>query len=141
MIELKDYQKKAVKRLKENIIDMLRISENRQKLVFRAPTGAGKTVMASALLDELNQELTAQYNEVAYIWIAPNKLHVQTYMSMRNFFSERRTLRPVYFNDVNPSEGLNPGEVLFLNWESTPLLWTHHSTVQKICQRFSSIKR
>jgi type III restriction enzyme len=118
MIELKDYQKKAVKRLKENIMDLLRVPENRQKIVFKAPTGAGKTVMASALLDELNQELSSQYNEAAFIWIAPNKLHVQTYMSMRNFFSERRTLRPVYFNDVNPSEGLNPGEVLFLNWES-----------------------
>ena len=118
MIELKDYQKKAVKRLKENIMDLLRVPENRQKIVFKAPTGAGKTVMASALLDELNQELSSQYNEAAFIWIAPNKLHVQTYMSMRNFFSETRTLRPVFFGDVNPSEGLNPGEVLFLNWES-----------------------
>ena len=118
MIELKDYQKKAVKRLKENIMDLLRVPENRQKLVFKAPTGAGKTVMASALLDELNQELSSQYNEAAFIWIAPNKLHVQTYMSMRNFFSETRTLRPVFFGDVNPSEGLNPGEILFLNWES-----------------------
>lgn len=118
MLELKEYQKKAVKQLKENILDMLKIREERQKIVFKAPTGAGKTVMASALLDELHQELTSMSNEVAFIWIAPNKLHVQTYMSMRNFFSEARTLRPVYFDDVNPSEGLNPGEVLFLNWES-----------------------
>lgn len=118
MIELKEYQKKAIKRLKENVIDMLQIKENRQKLIFKAPTGSGKTVMASALLDELHQELSSQYNEVAYIWIAPNKLHVQTYMSMRNFFSETRVLRPVFFSDVDPMAGLNPGEVLFLNWES-----------------------
>ena len=97
---------------------MLQIKENRQKLIFKAPTGSGKTVMASALLDELHQELSSQYNEVAYIWIAPNKLHVQTYMSMRNFFSETRVLRPVFFSDVDPMAGLNPGEVLFLNWES-----------------------
>lgn len=97
---------------------MLSYHDYRQKLVFKAPTGSGKTVMASALLDELNQELSSQYRDVAFIWIAPNKLHVQTYMSMRNFFSETRTLRPVYFGDVNPADGLNPGEVLFLNWES-----------------------
>ena len=97
---------------------MLHIHEDRQKLVFKAPTGAGKTVMASALLDELNQELSAISREVAFIWIAPNKLHVQTYLSMKNFFTDIRTLRPVFFDDVNPSEGLNPGEVLFLNWES-----------------------
>lgn len=118
MIELKEYQKKAVKQLKDLVLDKLSISENRQKIVFKAPTGSGKTVMASALLDELNQELSSIYNEVAFIWIAPNKLHVQTYMSMRNFFSEARTLRPVFFSDVDVSEGLNPGEVLFLNWES-----------------------
>lgn len=118
MLELKDYQKKAVKQLKENIMDMLSLSGDRQKIVFKAPTGAGKTVMASDLLDKLNQELQMQYNEVAFIWIAPNKLHIQSYMSFRNFFSETRTLKPVMFGDVDPSAGLNPGEVLFLNWES-----------------------
>lgn len=118
MLELKDYQKKAVKQLKENIMDMLSLSGDRQKIVFKAPTGAGKTVMASDLLDKLNQELQMQYNEVAFIWIAPNKLHIQSYMSFRNFFSETRTLRPVMFDDVDSSAGLNPGEVLFLNWES-----------------------
>ena len=118
MIELKEYQKKAVKQLKENILDMLSMQENRQKIVFKAPTGSGKTVCASALLDELNMELSSSFNEVAFIWIAPNKLHVQTYLSMRNYFSESRSLCPVFFGDVNPSEGLTPGEVLFLNWES-----------------------
>lgn len=97
---------------------MLGMREDRQKLVFKAPTGSGKTLCASALLDELHTELTSIFNEVAFIWIAPNKLHVQSYLSMRNFFSETRSLRPVYFSDVNPAEGLNPGEVLFLNWES-----------------------
>ena len=53
MLELKDYQKEAVRRLKENIIDMLSWSGMRQKIVFKAPTGSGKTVMTSALLDEL----------------------------------------------------------------------------------------
>ena len=57
MIKLKDYQKRAVKKLKENIIDMLSLQGDRQKIVFKAPTGAGKTVMASALLDELNMEI------------------------------------------------------------------------------------
>lgn len=53
MIELRDYQKKAVRELKQKTIDMLNDSEDRQKLIFKAPTGAGKTVMVSTLLDEL----------------------------------------------------------------------------------------
>lgn len=118
MLELKDYQKTAVKKLKTDILEMLKLSGDRQKIIFKAPTGAGKTVMASALLDELNMELRDSYNDVAFIWIAPNKLHVQSYMSMRNFFSEKRTLKPVMFHEVNTIDGMQPGEVLFLNWES-----------------------
>ena len=122
MIQLKDYQKKAIKELKQKIIDMLNQSEDRQKLVFKAPTGSGKTVMASALLDELTQELPQNgdciYTRVAWVWIAPNKLHQQSYRSMRNYFSETRSLRPVMFDECDHLEGLQQGDVLFLNWES-----------------------
>jgi type III restriction enzyme len=122
MIQLKDYQKKAIKELKLKMIDMLNQSEDRQKLVFKAPTGSGKTVMASALLDELTQELPQNgdciYTRVAWVWIAPNKLHQQSYRSMRNYFSETRSLRPVMFDECDHLEGLQQGDVLFLNWES-----------------------
>lgn len=118
MIELRDYQKSAVKQLKERLMEMLDLQSDRQKLVFKAPTGSGKTVMASALLDQLNMDLLSSCRDIAFIWIAPNKLHVQSYLSMRNFFSETRTLRPVMFNEVDPLEGLESGEILFLNWES-----------------------
>lgn len=118
MIELKDYQKSAVKQLKERIMDMLGWDGMRHKLVFKAPTGSGKTVMTSALLDELKRDLEMKFMDCAYIWIAPNKLHIQSYMSFRNFFSETRSLRPVMFDEADPAEGLKPGQVLFLNWES-----------------------
>ena len=122
MIELKIYQRKAVNELKRKVVDMLNQEEDRQKLVFKAPTGSGKTVMTSALLDELTRELPdsgeCAYTRVAWVWIAPNKLHQQSYRSMRNFFSETRSLRPVMFDECDHLEGLKPGDVLFLNWES-----------------------
>lgn len=122
MIQLKDYQLKAVRELKRKMIEMLNLPDERQKLVFKAPTGSGKTVMTSALLDELTQELPENgdciYTRVAWVWIAPNKLHQQSYRSMRNFFSETRSLRPVMFDECDYLEGLQQGDVLFLNWES-----------------------
>lgn len=60
MIELKDYQRRAINELKRQLVEMLNDSEDRQKLVFEAPTGAGKTVMVSALMDEVTR--TALYN-------------------------------------------------------------------------------
>ena len=122
MIQLKDYQKKAVKELKTKLIELLNLKEDRLRLVFKAPTGSGKTVMVSAMMDELQRELKesgeCQYTRVAWVWIAPNKLHQQSYRSMRNFFSETRSLRPVMFDECEHLEGLRDGEVLFLNWES-----------------------
>ena len=119
-----EYQQKAVRELTDKTIDLLTYSGNRHTLVFKAPTGAGKTVMASELLLRLNAELKDRtdvpYKEVAYIWIAPNKLHEQSYFKMRSFFTEGQELHPVIFDDLDHSaEGyIHPGEILFVNWES-----------------------
>lgn len=123
MIELKTYQRNAVNELKQKLVQLLGYNELRQQIVFKAPTGSGKTVMASTVMDELTRELASgardcNYSSVAWVWLAPNRLHQQSYRSMRNFFSETRSLRPVWFDDCEISEGLQPGEVLFLNWES-----------------------
>ena len=119
-----DYQQKAVKELTDKTIDLLTYPGDRHTLVFKAPTGAGKTVMASGMLLRLNAELRDRTDvpckEVAYIWIAPNKLHEQSYFKMRSFFTEGQELHPVIFDDLDHSaEGyIHPGEILFVNWES-----------------------
>lgn len=118
------YQQKAVDELVNKVIDLLSLHGNRHTLVFKAPTGSGKTVMASEMLMRLNQELAerpdAPYTEVAYIWIAPNKLHEQSYFKMKNYFTENCALRPVIYDELDHSADgyIKPGEILFVNWES-----------------------
>lgn len=122
MKELK-YQQKAVHDLVEKTIELLSLLGHRKTLIFKAPTGAGKTVMASQMLNDLTEELQSRgdspYQQVAYIWIAPNKLHQQSYFKMKDFFSETHLLRPVMYDELDQSEGyIQPGEILFVNWES-----------------------
>ena len=118
------YQQKAVKELVDKTIDLLTYSGMRHTLVFKAPTGAGKIVMASEMLLHLNTELRERTDvpskEVAYIWIAPNKLHEQSYFKMKSFFTEGQQLHPVIFDDLDHSADgyIHPGEILFVNWES-----------------------
>ena len=50
MIKELDYQTKAVDELVEKCAKLLGGGGERRKLVFKAPTGAGKTVMASLRL-------------------------------------------------------------------------------------------
>ena len=54
MKELK-FQQKAVRKLVDETIDLLRLSGHRKTLIFKAPTGAGKTVMASQMLADLTE--------------------------------------------------------------------------------------
>lgn len=118
------YQQKAVDELVNKTIDLLGLHGNRHTLVFKSPTGSGKTVMASEMLMRLNQELAerpdAPCTEVAYIWIAPNKLHEQSYFKMKNYFTENCALRPVIYDELDHSADsyIRPGEILFVNWES-----------------------
>ena len=120
MIKTLAYQQKAVNELVEKTIDLLNEPGSRKKIVFKAPTGAGKTVMASELLDRLTTELSEEGRDIALIWIAPNKLHQQSYLKMKNFFTETRVLQPVMYDELDHSVGgyIKPGEVFFINWES-----------------------
>ena len=120
MIKEIAYQTDAVNELVEKTIKLLDASGSRKKLVFKAPTGSGKTVMASQMLDELTTQLADEGREVALIWIAPNKLHQQSYLKMKNYFTETRVLRPVTYDELDHSAGgyIHPGEVFFVNWES-----------------------
>ena len=116
------YQQEAVTDLTNKTIKLLNLSGNRRKVVFKAPTGAGKTVMAcqtlANIVDELRSRGDSRYKECAFIWFAPRKLHLQSYMSLKGAFDETRKLSPVMFDELDQSEGIQPGEILFVNWES-----------------------
>jgi len=117
------YQQDAIKELVDKTITLLRLNGNRKQLVFKAPTGAGKTVMTQEMLARLTEELQQRgdlpVREVAYIWIAPNKLHQQSYLKMREYFSGTRLLRAVMYDELDHADGmLHAGEILFVNWES-----------------------
>ncbi len=89
-----EYQQKAIAELTEKVIRLLNLGGVRHKIVFEAPTGSGKTVMACQALadiaDELKSRGNSRYQEVAYIWFAPRKLHLQSYASMLKAFGESR---------------------------------------------------
>ena len=116
------YQQRAVNELVDKTIRLLNDGGSRQKLVFEAPTGAGKTVMAcqalATLIDEMRSRGGSKYQECAFIWFAPRQLHIQSYRSLKGAFAETRKLTPVMFEELDQSEGIQPGEILFVNWES-----------------------
>ncbi len=121
MIALKKYQTEAVEGLVKDTFSLLKLSGARQKMVFKAPTGAGKTVTVAAYLNSLCEELPDKLDitkrQLAFIWIAPNQLHLQSFNALKRYFAELRSIRPIQFEDITDNR-IKPNEVLFLNWQS-----------------------
>ncbi|MCD8297777.1 MAG: DEAD/DEAH box helicase family protein [Prevotella sp.] len=122
MLKTLEYQQKAIEELTDKVIKLLNLGEKRKKIVFEAPTGAGKTVMAcealACIADELQERGNTLYQEVVFIWFAPRKLHLQSYASLKNAFDVTCRLSLIMFGDIDQSVGIQAGEILFVNWES-----------------------
>ncbi len=118
---LKEYQAKAVGSLIEYTCDALQMPNRKIQMLLKAPTGAGKTVTMAAYLSQLVQELALRPNlprDVAFIWLAPNTLHLQSYASLKGFYSELNDLKPLQIEDLASETALQPKDLLFINWSS-----------------------
>ena len=116
-----EYQQIAIKELSEKAVELIDLNSPRQKLVFKAPTGSGKTYMTAMAIeriaDILANDLKHNYDKVTVVWIAPNRLHSQAYDSLKKLFEETRGLNPILFDNITDGE-LKHGDVLCLNWGS-----------------------
>ena len=74
-LQLTSYQEDAVSELLKSTRKLLRQSDNR-KLVFKAPTGSGKTIMMAEFLAQFADDETLP--PCAFIWTAPRQLHEQS---------------------------------------------------------------
>lgn len=115
MIELRDYQVKAVEELDEKVMKLLRNSE-KGFCIFKAPTGSGKTLMVSEVIRKLalNPENTGK---LSYIWISVRKLHKQSKDKLEGYYENDRLVKCSYFEDLD-NKCIGENEILFVNWES-----------------------
>src|SRR5690554_5819732 len=99
MIVLREYQEEAVYALINDTYSLMKLPSARLKMVLKAPTGAGKTIIMAEYLNQLSEELPDKLElpkkKVAYIWFAPNQLHLQSYLSLKEYFSELRSIKPI----------------------------------------------
>ena len=116
------YQQKAIEQITDKVVGLLNEGGSRRKVVFEAPTGSGKTVMTcqalTNIVDRLKSDGINCFEECAFIWFAPRKLHLQSFQKLKGTFADGREPQPVMFDDLEQNEGIKPGEILFVNWES-----------------------
>jgi type III restriction enzyme len=115
-IEFKNYQEKAIVKLKQEVNDLLDAEENKI-CIFKSPTGSGKTLMMAEFLKRLIDS-RIDGKKFSFIWIAVNKLHDQSRNSLKKYYDQFGIgLKCSYFQDLDERK-ISENEILFLNWAS-----------------------
>ncbi|MDX4028292.1 DEAD/DEAH box helicase [Aliarcobacter skirrowii] len=112
-----DFQNDTIEELKKQIKKLWKTSEYRIPIVFKAPTGSGKTFMMASVIDELvdDPEIT---EDKAYIWITFNdELAMQSMNKFKTYFG--KTIKHELFtaDDINSELRLSNNSILFINWQ------------------------
>ncbi|MFA5778495.1 MAG: DEAD/DEAH box helicase family protein [Candidatus Paceibacterota bacterium] len=114
-MQLKDYQNTAIKKLLSRSKELLAQS-GEKKIIFKAPTGSGKTIMTAEFLKQLIDDKEIK-TPLSFIWTAPRKLHTQSKEKLEKYYEDTRAIECSDFEDLLDKQ-IAENEILFLNWES-----------------------
>ena len=115
-IQFKDYQETAVVDLKREANKMLDADGNKV-LIFKSPTGSGKTLMMAEFLKRLIDS-RIDGKRFSFVWIAVNKLHDQSRNNLKKYYDQNGVgIKCSYFEDLDDRR-IGENEILFLNWAS-----------------------
>ncbi len=115
LYNLKTYQRDAVDEIKE-LFDFY-FDKKEKKIVFKSPTGSGKTLMISSVIEE---EVAERENDnFCFVWasIGKGELQKQSYNSVKSYvqgYPVCTLLEEDFFGSRN---FIKNKEVVFVNWE------------------------
>jgi len=115
-MELKDFQKIAVDQLSLVFLDLWKMENNRIPLIFKAPTGSGKTIMLAEFLKCLDDNY--QFHEdKAYLWISfgGDESYEQSKKKLYQYFNEGTDMSLKDLNNLNEGK-LYKNNIFFINW-------------------------
>jgi len=114
-MQLKNYQTNAIAELLSKAKKLFSYTDNK-KLIFKAPTGSGKTIMMAEFLKQLCEDKEVK-THLSFIWTAPRQLHEQSKNKLDHYYEPSRVLRCSFFEDLDDKK-IDQNEILFFNWES-----------------------
>jgi type III restriction enzyme len=115
-MQLKNFQDKAVEQLKQTFYQLWQGRNRGIPLVFKSPTGSGKTIMMAEFLRRVSGE--ASFNaDKCFVWISKGDLANQSQEKLEKYYNSGIPwTNCLDLNDLN-NGFLKKNEIFFVNWE------------------------
>ena len=117
MFPLKPFQEIAIAKLKDQFLDLWKSSATKLPLVFKSPTGSGKTVMLAQFLRDIISDPRFIGNDVAFLWMSKGPTLVeQSKNKLFEYYGGASELELLNINDLT-RKVIGRNSVFFINWE------------------------
>ncbi|PIR86446.1 restriction endonuclease subunit R [Candidatus Kaiserbacteria bacterium CG10_big_fil_rev_8_21_14_0_10_43_70] len=117
MFALKPFQETAVSNLKNEFLSLWKEQKHNIPLVFKSPTGSGKTIMLAQFLRDIVSDPRFEGNDVAFVWFSfSEESYQQSKKKLFDYYGGASELNLIDLNDLS-RERLRQNDVFFINWQ------------------------
>ena len=117
MFALKPFQETTIAKLKNQFLSLWKSPHDNIPLIFKSPTGSGKTIMMAQFLRDLVGDPRFYGNDIAFIWITFNEeSYIQSKNKLFSYYRGASELDLLDLNDLTKGK-LNKNSVFFINWQ------------------------
>ena len=117
MFALKPFQETAISQLKNEFLSLWKLPNQNIPLVFKSPTGCGKTIMLAQFLRDIVSDPRFEGNDVAFVWFSFSEdSYEQSKKKLFDYYGGASELDLIDLNDLS-REKLHKNDVFFINWQ------------------------
>lgn len=117
MFALKPFQETAISELKNQFLSLWKEPKQNIPLVFKSPTGSGKTIMLAQFLRDIVSDPRFEGNDIAFIWFSFSEdSYQQSKKKLFDYYGGASELDLIDLNDLSRGK-LRKNDVFFINWQ------------------------
>jgi len=117
MFSLKTFQENAISELRKSFLELWRSGNRQIELIFKSPTGSGKTVMVAQFLRDLTGDPQFDVDK-AFVWFTFNEeSYEQSKNKLFKYYGGAGEIELLDLNDLTRNAKLGKNSVFFINWQ------------------------
>ena len=116
IIYLRTFQEAVISDLRKQFLGLWKTTNRKLPLIFKAPTGSGKTVMVAQFLKDISND--PQFNaDKAFLWFSfSEESYIQSKKKLFDYYGGANELTLLDLNDLSRGN-LEKNNIFFINWQ------------------------